>query len=236
MNTLKTGLVAFGLVIGITAVAQDGSREGKSPEERAQFRTEKIAAELSLTEDQKAKFAEINKQSDTKREAIKNDAALSEDQKREAFKVNREASKAKMKEVLTADQLAKLEVKKEEHRASHEGQKGEGKHEPKTAEQKAQMRTDRMSKELALTDDQKTKVAASNLTFVKKEDAVRNDAALTEDQKKEKLKEIRKEQKTDLEGMLTAEQKAALKDRKHDNKEGRVCNKPQQGKPAPENK
>jgi len=239
MNTLKTGLVALGLMIGASVVAQDG-REGKTPEERAQFRTEKIAAELELTDAQKTKFAEISKASDAKKEAIKSDASLTEEQKREAFKANHEASKAQMKEVLTAEQLAKLEAKKAEHRGQHAGKKGEGKHEARTAEEKAKMRTDRMTKEVSLTEEQQTKMTALNLSAIKKEEAVRNNTALTEDQKKEKMKEIREAQKSDFEALLSDEQKAALKDKKeHDKKDHgkkgtRMCNKPQQPAPAPE--
>lgn len=211
MKTLKAGLVVFGLMAGSVAMAQE--KEGRSPQERAQFRTDRMAKELSLTEDQKTKVSAMNLEMVEKNQAIKNDASLTAEQKKEAFKANRKAQKAKLKEVLTKEQLAILKAKKSEIHAEHKKGKYAGK-EGKTVQERAQSRTDWMAKELSLTEEQKTKVAAINLAATEKNAAIKNDAALSQEQKKEAFKANHEETKAKLKDVLTEEQLATLKAKK----------------------
>ena len=215
MNTLKAGLVAFGLVIGTAAMAQ-GRGDGKSPQERAQERTDWMAKELSLTGEQKTKVAELNLKSVEKNQAIRKDVSLSEEQKKEAWKTNRKAQKAQLKEILTAEQLAKLDAKREAFHAKHK-QGAEGKHhDAKTPQERAQFRTDRMAKELFLTAEQKAKVAELNLSAAEKHETVMKDAAMTKDQKQAAMKKMHEDEKAQLKTILTAEQLKVLKAKKEE--------------------
>jgi len=230
MNTLKAGLVAVGLVIGTAAMAQDGGHH-KTAEERAQFRTDALAKELSLTEEQKAKVTELNVQSLQKKEAILKDASLSEEQRKEAFRANHKATKEQLKTILTAEQQTKLAAKRDEMKAKHADRAAHRTHEARTPEQRAQFRTDRMAKQLSLTEEQQTKVAVSNLKAVKEEDAIRNDSNLTDDQRKASFKGSRNAYKAELKEILTEEQLALLKKQKEEHiksRGDRKCAKPQQ--------
>jgi periplasmic protein CpxP/Spy len=76
-----------------------------------------------------------------------------------------------------------------------------------TAEQRAERKTARITRELQLTEDQKPKVQAETLKFVKAADAVR---AKHTDQKSEaaktEFKAARQDYRTAMKGILTAEQ------------------------------
>lgn len=56
-----------------------------------------------------------------------------------------------------------------------------------TPEQKAQMQTDRLTKELLLTEDQKAKIYETNLAINMKNEAVHTHSTWTKEQKKEAL-------------------------------------------------
>ncbi len=209
MGSLKTGLVVFGLVIGTAAMAQ-GRGEGKSPQERAQFRTDWMAKELSLTEAQKTKVAELNLAAVEKNQSIKADASLTAEQKKEAWRANHKEQKTKLKEILTAEQLATLKAKKEAMKSKH-GEKHAERKTDKTPQQRAEMRTERLSKELSLTEAQKPKVTEVNRATIEKNDQIRNDASLTQEQKEAAFKANREAQKAQMKEILTAEQQKALK-------------------------
>lgn len=214
MSILKAGLVAFGLVIGTAAMGQ--VKEGKSPQERAQFRTDRMATELSLTEEQKTKVAGLNLQAIERNQAIRANASLNEEQKKEAWRENHKAQKAQLKEILTAEQLAVLKAKQEERQAKHKERIAKhGEHKSsRTPQERAQFKTEWMTKELSLTAGQQSKVAELNLASAEKNSSIRKDKSLTPDQRKAALKASREEQKASMKEILTAEQMKVLKVKK----------------------
>ena len=62
-------------------------------------------------------------------------------------------------------------------------------------------------RELDLTKEQKIKMKEINQTMKLSKDAIENDTTLNENEKKEKLKVLRKEQVTKIQAILTEEQK-----------------------------
>ncbi len=78
----------------------------------------KMAEELNLTDDQKAKLQEVFK---AQREAMKD---LSPEERREKMKESREAMNAKIKAILTAEQYAKWEKIRDERRPGGPGGPG----------------------------------------------------------------------------------------------------------------
>ena len=69
-----------------------------------------------------------------------------------------------------------------------------------------------MMKELNLTEDQKTRLRELNAGNKEKKQAIQGNSQLTEEQKKEQLKEIRKTEKDNLKQVLTDEQKTKMKE------------------------
>ncbi len=87
-----------------------------------------------------------------------------------------------------------------------------------------------MMKELNMTDDQKAKMKEMKEANKAKKEAIINDSKLTEDQKKQQLKDLHKAGAKDMQGVLTDEQKAKMKEMKAKRKGER---KGKKGEPAP---
>jgi Spy/CpxP family protein refolding chaperone len=86
----------------------------------------KLAEELGLSDDQKAKVQEAMKEQGEQRKAISSDTALSKEDKQAKMKALRESMTEKMKTILTAEQFAKWE-KMPRGPGGPRGPRGEGK-------------------------------------------------------------------------------------------------------------
>jgi len=113
------------------APAKNTNNEHQSPEQRAKFLTEKMVAELQLTDIQKEQVYTINLGI-----AQKNDGILTsnftEEQKKEIIRSNQEARIEMLKNVLTAAQFEELrkEMKEQRQEKMQEGGKAhQDKHE-----------------------------------------------------------------------------------------------------------
>ncbi len=91
----------------------EGRLEKLSPEERASKRTERIAAELGMTEIQKQKVGELMLAHEQRM------SVLHEENKalREKMKMQRETLKGEMDQILTTEQKAKRDELKAKHQA-----------------------------------------------------------------------------------------------------------------------
>ena len=81
-------------------------------------------------------------------------------------------------------------------------------------------------KELNLTNEQKKQVKKYKKSDKVKVTAIKNNAALTEQQKKDQLMQVRKEKHDKLETILTPEQKEKMKQMKKDQPRRGVTNMP----------
>jgi Spy/CpxP family protein refolding chaperone len=113
------------------APAKSTNKEHQSPEERAKFLTEKMTAELQLTEAQKEQVYTINLGIAQKNEGILA-GNFTEEQKKEIIRSNQEARIEMLKNVLTAAQFEELrkEMKEQRQERMQEGGKAhQDKHE-----------------------------------------------------------------------------------------------------------
>ena len=101
MNTLKTGLLTLGLLIGSTSFAQTEVKQNP------QAMTEKLATDLLLSAEQKEKVANLNNGIARKNESILNSSGLTSEQKKSSIQSNNSAKKDQMKLILTEEQYAK---------------------------------------------------------------------------------------------------------------------------------
>lgn len=124
MKMLNVLLVGAALVLGMTtATAQEKTK--KTPEQRAQMHTNKMAKELSLTDEQKEKVLVLNTGIAQKNDAIRNDANMTPELKKESLKGNREARDSHLKTILTDEQYKLYESRKTEMKAVREEKKSE---------------------------------------------------------------------------------------------------------------
>ena len=70
----------------------------------------------------------------------------------------------------------------------------------------------KMKNELNLSKDQKVQMKALHQENKQQMEAIKNDASLTPDQKKEKMKELRKSQSAKINSILTPDQQAKRKE------------------------
>jgi protein CpxP len=111
-------LVAGGLLAGIPLQAQDAPKTPPAGDQpaaaapaprRPQFTLDGMAKALDLTDDQKTKVKPIMEEQQKKMTDLRNDKTLSPEDRRAKMKEIRDATGAKLKEVLTAEQYAKWE-------------------------------------------------------------------------------------------------------------------------------
>jgi|SRR6185312_2082275 len=81
-----------------------------------------------------------------------------------------------------------------------------------------------MMEDLNLTADQKTPLKSLHENMKQQRDAIKNDATLTADQKKEKMKELHKSQQEKMNSILTPDQQAKRKAFMEQRKENQKAN------------
>ena len=127
----KSFLFTLSLFVTSLTFAQASSKDlkdEKSPEDRAKFLTEKMAAELQLTAAQKEQVYTINLGIAQKNQGILN-SDFSEEQKKEIIRSNQESRIEMLKNVLTAAQFEELKKELKEQRQERIEQGGKEHHE-----------------------------------------------------------------------------------------------------------
>jgi len=197
--TALLGAFAF-----VSIQAQDipeRKHEGYRPHAKERSHHKKQMANLNLSEEQKTKFKALNEEHHKQLEELKKQDNITVKESRERMEKLRKDHHDKMQALLTPDQKAQIEKNKE---AQKERMKEMGK-----------KRGERMKTELGLTDDQSAKMESNRKLMGKKMKAIREDKALSEEQKKEKSKELMKDQKEKMKSILTEEQLKKLKESRH---------------------
>jgi Spy/CpxP family protein refolding chaperone len=77
-------------------------------------------------------------------------------------------------------------------------------------------RNGNMMKDLNLSEAQKTQLKESRESAKQQMEAIKNDASLSQDQKKEKMQELRKNQQEKMSSILTPDQKAKMQTERRD--------------------
>ena len=181
--------------------------DGYKPQTREKIGDKKQFANLNLTDDQKAKMKSINKDTREQMEAIQKDDQLSKEAAQDKMAAIRKDREEKIQAVLTDDQKAQLQKAKDN--AAAKGADAGKKHDA------------RLQQQLNLSDDQRAKLAESRKANMEKIQAIRNDASLTDDQKKEQIKDLMKAQKANMKSVLTDEQREKMKEMKKDKMKGK---------------
>jgi Spy/CpxP family protein refolding chaperone len=109
--------------------------------------------------------------------------------------------RSQVQNVLTSEQKAQIEkIKQERKTKRQEGSKA---------------RLEKMKTELSLTDAQVSQIETNRSASMEKMKAIRENKSLSDDQKKTKVMELRKQQKEQMKSILTEEQLKKLKEGKH---------------------
>jgi Spy/CpxP family protein refolding chaperone len=108
MKMLNVLLVGLAMLAGTTVVSAQETAK-KTPQQRADQHTERMTKTLGLTDEQRAKVAELNLGVAQKNEVVRNDANMTKEQKQAALKGNHQGRKDQLKNILTAEQFQKFE-------------------------------------------------------------------------------------------------------------------------------
>lgn len=106
-------MVALVIILPVLGYAQEGEREPKTPEERAQKWTNWMKKELQLTAEQESSVHTINLAYAQKNETLREDERERRE-KLQDLRVNDEAKDKELKAVLTPEQFEKYKVKKKD--------------------------------------------------------------------------------------------------------------------------
>jgi len=161
----------------------------------------KAMKELNLTDAQKEQFKTEKDAFRKKMEELKkNDNITVKEWKAKKESLVKE-HKAKMESVFTPEQKAKMEQRKKEGQAKHQDM--------------MKQRAEKMKTQLGLTEEQSVKLEKSRKEMGDKMKAIRENKSLTEEQKREQMRELGKKQKENMKSILTEEQLKKMKEGKN---------------------
>lgn len=163
---------------------------------------------LNLSADQKARLQSIREDFKKQSEALKNNTSLSAQEKQARRKTLHEQFRSQSESILTPAQKEQMAKNKSEWKANHKEDRREGKKEGEArgVKGKGMKRGADMQKELDLTSDQQHKMEQMRTDFRNRFTSLRSDNTLTEEQKKAKMQEMRKQQRDQMRSILTPDQ------------------------------
>jgi Spy/CpxP family protein refolding chaperone len=180
----------------ILAVATLGLQAQKTPQEKhGKFsgrHHQEAFQQLNLSEDQKAKFKSANEDFGKQMKALKANENITVKESKSKMESLRKDHRAKVQSLLTPEQKTQLAKAREERGSRHK------------ADQEARM--EKMKTRLGLSDDQAAKLKSNRAEMSGKMKALRENKSLSEEQKKEQMKELMKKQKESMKSVLTEEQ------------------------------
>jgi protein CpxP len=119
MKNLKS-LAIVALFAGSSLISFGQEKEVKTPEQRAEKKTEILTKKLDLNANQQTKVAEMNLKTAKEVDAIKSNQNLSKEEKKNAVKQLRETKQAELRGVLSSDQQQKFDKMKEKREQKRE--------------------------------------------------------------------------------------------------------------------
>lgn len=202
MKKIALGMMAVALTF--SAMAQtNGKGSDEKDREQKEFKHDRFKGgenfdKLNLTDAQKAQIKTINESFRQQMKDLHKQGNITVDeqkQKREALvKEHRE----KIAAILTPEQKQQAETFRKDFKGGRDKREG---------------RFEDMTKDLNLTPEQSAKMASINSTFKTNLQNLRQNTSLSQDQKREQMKSLMKQHRSDMETLLTNDQKEQMKSR-----------------------
>lgn len=186
MKKRSVMLMILMMVSSTIIFAQRHNADGKARGDRM---NEYMKKELSLTDAQYAKVKTINQTFGDRFKQARKDSTATKEASRAQMKKIHDDYTAALKGALTDKQFAQWTALKANH-----------------ADKRMGDRAERMKKELALNDDQYSKVKAIDKSFGDRFKTLRKDSTLTKETSRTEFKKIRDEKNTAIKGVLTTDQ------------------------------
>jgi len=163
--------------------------------------------DLNLSEDQKAKMKTLNEDFSKQMAELKKNEDITVKEMKDSKEAIVKNHRSQVQNLLTSDQKAQIEkIKQERKTKRQEGSKA---------------RFEKMKTNLGLTDAQQAQLEKNRKASMEKMKAIRENEALSNEQKKAQMMELRKEQKEQMKSILTEEQLKKLKEGNHRHGKGK---------------
>ena len=200
----KLTLLMMAIVMGLAAIAQknetrkqDHNNKHKQHKNKAYKGNEKLD-NVNLTNEQKEQVKSINENFKQQMRDLRNQGNITVAEQKQRRETLVREHKEKLASVLTPEQRRNAE--------SNSGFKG----------RKGSDRGDRfndLSKDLNLSADQSQRMSTLNSTFKSNMKNIRENSSLSQEQKKEQMKNLMRKHRSDMESLLTNDQKEQLKNK-----------------------
>ena len=200
MKKITAGIVLV-VFLAFGASAQE-KPDGHHRGHKAKHHREYLTKDLNLSEDQKQQLKAIKENHRKQMAELNKNEAITVKEMRDRKTSLIKEYRSKVEGVLTVDQKAKIQQRRNE-----------------SAEKRQQMQAKRMEKikkDLALTDDQSSKLKTVNESFKSKFESLRKDESLDRTAKKEQFKALHQQHKEEMKSVLTQEQNEKLDAMKKD--------------------
>lgn len=193
MQSLKTkktfklatlGILGLTTIVGASFPAQAEPNGGSNGAPHAGRKHRGEWAGLNLSAEQKAQIKTIMQNARANVQAVRNDTSLSPAEKKAQLKAIHADSKSRISAVLTPEQQAKWKAMRQEKRDT--------------------------LRELGLSESQKAQIKAIRQNSKAQIATVRNDTSLSDVQKREQIRAIRRDSMQRVAAILTPEQRAKL--------------------------
>lgn len=224
MKRIFVTMLALTLTAGVFAQSNNAKANKAKKEWRQNDkgdRKEKMK-DLNLTESQRTQMKSLNEDFKNKMQSLKSDNSLSAEQVKQKRLELTKQHQSKIESLLTSDQKKIWKEKRDDMRDDRRDERGKGNRKPGQfgTRKDRHNRVGDITKNLNLSPEQQKNVATLNQKFKVSVDNIRTNTSLTQEQKKEQLKELHKDHKQSIESLLTSEQNKQLKetmknDRRH---------------------
>lgn len=202
---MKKIVLFFMLGLAISGTAQAQTRDTIKGRGFGKEHRQAVVKDLNLTAEQKAAAQANREKFKTDLKAINENNSLTPEQKKEARKEAQQRYMTTLQSMLTPEQKAQVQQgRKEAGKGRAAGAKKDSLGRKGKLERKAEAR--RMQQELNLTTEQQTKMKTLNADFKAEAKTIKENTALSNEEKKQKLLALHKQRKTSMQTVLTPAQ------------------------------
>ena len=158
---------------------------------------------LNLSEEQKAKFKSLREENRKQMEELKKNDNITVREWRATREALRKEHREKVQSLLTNEQKAQLEKSRQERKVQME---------ERAKTRPDSYRVEKMKQELNLTEEQSAKLKSNREALQQKMRTLREDKTLSDEAKREQMRELMKQRKVNLRSILTEDQWKKLQD------------------------
>jgi Spy/CpxP family protein refolding chaperone len=198
--------VVMAAFLSFAATAQEKEKQGQHhPRKIMKRHRADVARQLNFSDAQKQQLKTINEDFRKKMHELNANENITVKEMRDRKAALVKDHKTSMQQLLTAEQKTKLEQMKKERKAIHEVN--------------AKARLEKTKIKLGLSDAQATRLSNLGSSFKSKMKLLKENESLSRTDKKEQIKKLAEEHKTEVKKLLTEEQLKKMEEMKRHRKE-----------------